>query len=121
MADRPEIEKRYRCRHNDKEMFGQCWANHTAFMTESGLKQLHHPYDTNCCEEGFMWLVASMTPKTKHLCRSINYHARCSLAVGIKSVGYNQYHKRLLQELKLDMGNYLSSSLLQKDASVTRK
>ena len=89
-------------------------------MTDAGLKQLFHPYDTNSCE-GFMWLVASMTPKTKHLCRSINYQARCALAVGIKSLGYKCYYERLLSKLNIEMGGLLTKSMGQKDGSLARK
>ena len=118
--ERKELSKTYRDKSIHTKMYQQVRDNHDTFMTEEALRQLHHPYHTNNCE-GFMWNVASLCPKTKHYCRTINYEARCFLAVGTNSLGYEQYYDRLFQLLDLESGYIITDSLDRKDRAVKRK
>ena len=68
-----------------------------------------------------MWSVASVCPKSKHLCRTINYKARCYLAIGVNSVGYTNYYDRLFQKLHIGKCNVVRTSLLRRDKKVSNK
>ena len=78
--DRLELEKKYRCKEINKKMYEQVLSNHNKFMKQANLRQLYHPHNTNSCE-GFMWSVASLCPKTKHLCGTKNYEGRWVIIV----------------------------------------
>jgi hypothetical protein len=71
-------------------------------MTEEGLSDLYHDVHSNKCESinGF---VTKFLPKKKHFCRTIANPGRRYLALGIDSLGYEEYYRRLFIKLGLDM------------------
>ena len=118
--ERVELCKTYRDKSKNSKMYRQVRDNHDTFMTEEALRQLYHPFHTNHCE-GFMWNVATLCPKSKHYCRTINYGARCFVAVGTNSLGYEQYYNKLFDLLDLESGFIITDSLDRKDRGVKRK
>ena len=118
--DRQFVETKYRDKILDESIYRELRKNHDTFMTEKALRMLHHSYDTNLCES-FMHNVSCFCPKTKHLCNTINYKARCFLTVGIDSLGYDNYYEKLFGSLGLDIGEILKLSLSRRDIAKTNK
>jgi hypothetical protein len=95
-------ELKYRSLDDDKELYLQFEKIHVAFTTEEALRDLYHEVHSNKCESinGF---ITKFLPKKKHFCRTIANPGRTYLALGIDSLGYQEYYRRLFIELGLDM------------------
>jgi hypothetical protein len=66
------------------------------YTTEEALRDLRHGFHSNKCESlnGF---ITKALPKNKHTCLSNVNKARTNIIVGIDSLGYEQYFKRLFK------------------------
>jgi hypothetical protein len=71
-------------------------------MEEEKLSMLFHQYDTQKVE-GFNKLLTKFLPKDKTYCQTIENKARIHLAVGLQSVGFQQFYKRVFQLTGLKM------------------
>jgi hypothetical protein len=83
-----------------------------AFTTEEGLRDLYHDVHSNKCESinGF---VTKVLPKKKHFYRTIADPGRTYLALGIDSLGYQEFYRRLFIELGLDMTPVIRTQHIQ--------
>jgi hypothetical protein len=82
---------KYRCKVKHTELYEQMSTIHNTFTDVWNLQEIYHEYHSNKCESlnGF---ITKFLPKHKHYCRTIINRARTYLAIGIDSVGYNEYY-----------------------------
>jgi hypothetical protein len=102
-CDNPEELKKlhYRSKVEDhwlNEQLHEIWEQ---YCTDESLEEVHHEYHTNKCES-LNKFVTKFVDKSVHLCRTIVGKARTYVAVGIDSVGYEEYYRRLFELLDLD-------------------
>jgi hypothetical protein len=70
----------------------------STYTSKEALQDLHYGFHSNKCESpnGF---ITKALPKNKHTCLSSNVNKACSnLIVGIDSLGYEGYFKRLFKK-----------------------
>ena len=73
----------------------------TYYCSDKALRDIHHEWHTNKCES-MNRFITKFINKSSHLCRSIVGKARTYLAVGLDSVGYEEYYRTLFGILGLD-------------------
>jgi hypothetical protein len=86
----------------DKDMYEQCLPHHQAFTTEDALKEIFHELHSNKCES-LNGMITKFIPKVKHLCRTLSNKSRTYMAIGLDSVGYEEYFRRLFILLGLEV------------------
>ena len=81
---------KYRCKEKHSSLYQQMSAIHNTYTDVWNLREIYHEFHSNKCESlnGF---ITKFLPKHKHYCRSIINRARTYLAVGIDSLGYEEY------------------------------
>jgi hypothetical protein len=71
-------------------------------MEDDKLKQLFHTYDTNLVE-GFNKFLTKFLPKDRTYSQTIENKARTMVAVGLQSIGYRQFYKRVFSLTGIEM------------------
>ena len=79
------------------------------FTTDERLEEMYHTYDTNKLESLHKF-ITKFIPKDSYLCKSIAAKSRVYTAVGIDSIGYEDYYSLLYYCLGL---SYDTMSLQQ--------
>jgi hypothetical protein len=87
---------RLRCKTKNHEMYAKFKEYHEAFMDKDKLVQLFHGWDTNAVES-FNKLLTKFLPKDRTYCNTIENKTRIHVALGLQSVGYRQFYKRLFE------------------------
>jgi hypothetical protein len=100
--DKPEELKKlfYRDKIKDKAIYDQILEIWRTYCSDKPLRDIHHEWHTNKCES-MNNFICKFIPKTTHLCMSIVGQARTYLAVGLDSVGYEDYYRTLFGILGL--------------------
>ena len=93
-VDVHKIRLRFQSKDSNKDMYEFMKKHHEEFMQEDKLKQLYHLYDTQKVE-GFNKLLTKLLHKDKTYCQTIENKAHIHLAVGLQSVGYADFYKRV--------------------------
>jgi hypothetical protein len=91
----------YRCKDKNAELYTQLLAIWEVYCTDECLKEVHHKWHTNKCESMHQF-ITKFVRKCYHLCRSIVGKARMYLAVGLDSVGYEEYYRSILYLLEFE-------------------
>jgi hypothetical protein len=101
--DKPEELKKlfYRCKDKDKAFYEQILEVWNTYCSDKALHDIHHEWHTNKCES-MNKFITKFINKSTHLCRSIVGKARTYLAVGLDSVGYEDYYRTLFGVLGID-------------------
>jgi hypothetical protein len=101
--DNPEELKKlhYRDKVTDDWLYEQLEEIWELYCTDESLREVHHSYHTNKCES-MNKFITKFVDKSLHLCRTIVGKARTYVAVGIDSVGYEEYYRRLFELIDLD-------------------
>jgi hypothetical protein len=101
--DNPEELKKlyYRCKVKNANLYQQLLDIWNQFCTDESLREVHHEWHTNKCES-MNQFITKFIRKCSHLCMTIVGRARTYLAVGIDSVGYEDYYRSLFQLLKIE-------------------
>jgi hypothetical protein len=91
---------KYRCKINDKKMYeDMCKVLHR-FTESAKLKECHHGYSSQK-NESMNQLISRYVPKDKTFCQSMSLNSRICLAVGVDSVGHEEYYERLFEKMKI--------------------
>ena len=95
-AHNPEKQKllKYRCKHEDKELFLQLKELDAIFTTDEALEDLYHMYDTNKIES-LNKFITKFLPKSTYLCGSMAAKSRVHTAVAIDSIGFEDFYSLL--------------------------
>jgi hypothetical protein len=82
-------------------MYAKFKEYHDGFMEEDKLVQLFHGWDTNAVES-FNKLLTMFLPKDRTYCNTIENKSRIHLALGLQSVGYKKFYKRLFKQTGIE-------------------
>jgi hypothetical protein len=85
------------------EMYTKFKEYHDRFVDKDKLVQLFHGWDTNAVES-FNKLLTKFLPKDRTYCKTIENKAIIHLALGLQSVGYEQFYKRLFEQTGIQGG-----------------
>jgi hypothetical protein len=77
-------------------MYAKFKEYHKAFMDKDKLVQLFHGWDTNAVKS-FNKLLSKFVPKDRKYFNTIENKARIHVGLGLQSVGYKQFYKRLFE------------------------
>jgi hypothetical protein len=81
------------CKTKNNETYAKY---HEAFMDKDKLVQLFHGWDSNTVES-FNKLLTEFLLKDRMYCNTIENKARIHVALGLQSVRYKQFYKRLFK------------------------
>ena len=100
--DDPEELKKlyYRSKEKDSLLYQQLFEIWEVYCTDEALKEVHHEWHTNKCES-MNQFITKFIRKSTYLCRTIVGKGRTYLAVGIDSIGYEDYYRTLFELLNL--------------------
>ena len=87
-------ELKYRCKIKDKPLYEQLLGIDGLFTTDKMLEEIYHTHDTNK-NESLNKFITKFLPKDSYLCGSIASKSRVHVAVGIDSIGYEDYYSLL--------------------------
>ncbi len=98
--DNPKALKKffYHCKVKDVALYQQIMGIWNTYCLDEALLDLHHEWHTNKCES-LNQFVTKFILKSKHLCRTIVGQAPTNLAVGLASIGYENYYRTLFNLL----------------------
>jgi hypothetical protein len=101
--DDPEELKKlyYRSKEKDSLLYEQLKEIWEVYCTDDALKEVHHEWHTNKCES-MNQFITKFVRKSTYLCRTIVGKGRTFLAVGIDSIGYEDYYRALFDLLGLE-------------------
>jgi hypothetical protein len=106
----------YRCKDKDKELYSKLQHITSRFITMERLREVAHGMDTQI-NESFNNTASWFAPKNKVYCGSQSLCNRLSMAVGINSLGMQQYFVRLFRVLKIQMTPDIHHFLVTKQNS----
>jgi hypothetical protein len=92
----------YRCKEKDAKLYAMLSGMLSQFITLDKLKDVAHRMDTQV-NESFNKAIAWLAPKNKVYCGSPSLENRVGMAIGIKSIGVQQYFERLFKELGIEV------------------
>jgi hypothetical protein len=113
-AERKATKKYYRSVETDKPLFDLLSKLMTRFVSYDKLEDIAHGMDTNC-NESFNNTVSWFAPKNKVYCGSMSLNNRIAIAIGVTSLGFLAYFKRLFQKLGIAMTPNVLYFLQQKN------
>jgi hypothetical protein len=99
---RRRVIKYYRCKVKDAKLYNLLKGKLERFITLDKLVEMAHGMDTNV-NEAFNQVCTWFAPKNKVFAGSGSLHNRLSMAVGINSLGYNEFFTTLLAKLGISM------------------
>jgi hypothetical protein len=106
---------RFRCKVRNKKLYEFLKKHHEKFSEETKLRQLWHRYDTNLVE-AFNKFLTKFLPKDKTYCQTIENKARSMVAVGIQSIGYQQFYSRVFERTGIGIfDNDITGLFLRKE------
>ena len=99
--DNPEEWKKlfYRCKTKDSAIYEQILEVWNTYCSDQTLRDIHHEWHTNKCELMNKFITKFILKSTQHLCMSIVGKTHTYLAVGLDSVGYEEYYHTLFDVL----------------------
>ena len=99
---RMETQKYYRCKTRDAKLCCLLKDILSNYIMFERLSEIAHGMDTNCCE-AFNNFMTWFAPKNKTHCGSRSLWNRVCLCIGITSIGYLAYFRRLYKKLGIAM------------------
>ena len=128
--ERQKSKRYYRDKKEDKALYDVIEAIMEKYITQERLADMAHGMDTNA-NESFNNTVSWFAPKNKVYCGSRSLWNRVAIAIGIQSLGYEEYYKRLFKKLGiqvtanvlhfLKVKNHQRSKRLRKQLSPEKK
>jgi hypothetical protein len=92
--DKLKSALKYRDKIRDNDLYLQLKTHHDKFTTEEALREMYHEFHSNKCES-LNGNITKYVPKNKHYCCTLSNKGRTHTAVGVDSVGYVQFYRRL--------------------------
>jgi hypothetical protein len=84
------------------------------FITKEALIEVAHGWDTNA-NESMNNTISWLAPKNNSYSGTVSLRNRVCMAIGIQSLGYDQYFARLFRELGLDLDDTTKHRLAQNE------
>jgi hypothetical protein len=94
--------KFYRCKTKDAKLYALLSSKIERFVTLDKLIEMAHGLDTNM-NEAFNQICTWFAPKNKVFAGSGSLHNRIALAVGVNSVGVEEFFTRIYHKLGINM------------------
>jgi hypothetical protein len=110
------IIKYYRSMTKDPKLYKLLNDKISRFITFDKLQDMAHGMDTNM-NEAFNQICTWFCPKNKVFAGSGSLHNRIAFAVGINSLGYNEFFTRIMTKLGITVTNNLRHYLKVKENS----
>ena len=107
-------------KEQDQKTFEGIKKMHEQFVTDEKLREMMHPYNTQCNESLNMRLV-ELAPKHKNFSRTKSLNYRVSMVVGHHNVGMHQFYRRVFELLNLNLDPALEDWLVSKQKHKERK
>ena len=101
-AELVESTRYYRCKKKDAKLYALLQPVVERFIGLEALAELDHGMDTQV-NESLNNTLSWMAPKNKVYCSSGSLQNRISIAIGIASIGFMAYYKRLLNKMGIVM------------------
>jgi hypothetical protein len=114
VEQRQRIIKYYRSKEKDAKLYNLLSKTIERFITIDKLVEMAHGMDTNV-NEAFNQICTWFAPKNKVFAGSGSLHNRIHFAVGINSVGYNQFFTNLFDKLGIAVTDNVAHYLLIKE------
>jgi hypothetical protein len=111
---RKRIIKYYRSKDKDPKLYVLLNNTIQRFTTLDKLVEMAHGMDTNV-NEAFNQICTWFAPKNKVFCGSGSLHNRLAFAVGINSLGYNEFFTSLLNKLGITITENIAHYLRVKE------
>ena len=89
---------KYRNKKDHLPLYIQMKELHDKYVSDEWLPQIWHMWNTNK-NENVNKLITKFVPKTTYLCQTIVAKLRIYVAIGIDSIGQEEYYKRLYKKL----------------------
>jgi hypothetical protein len=119
-AQRLASPKYYRCQHKDAKLYTVLQSKIARFITIDKLQEMAHGLDTNM-NEAFNGICTWFAPKNKVYAGSGSLQNRIVFAVGVNSLGFMGFYKRLFKKLGIAMTPNVEHFLVMKEASRIKK
>jgi hypothetical protein len=100
LAEKKKLQCKYRSKLEDMAFYVQAKKALAIYTSKEALRDLRHGFHSNKCESLNSFITKAL-PKNKHTCLSNVNRARSNVIVGIDSLGYEQYYKRLFSKTGL--------------------
>lgn len=113
---RKNSQRYYRNKKKDAVLYEKLSELLGRFLTPQALRDVSHGMDTNV-NESFNNTVSWFAPKNKVYCSSGSLLNRVALAIGINSVGFEVFFRRLFAKLGITLTSDVSHFLRVKDRS----
>jgi hypothetical protein len=113
-AQRDRVVKYYRNKQNDAKLYAILHEKISRFITADKLIEMAHGMDTNV-NEAFNQICTWFSPKNKVFAGSGSLNNRLCFAVGINSLGYNEFFTALLLKLGITMTDNVAHYLRVKE------
>jgi hypothetical protein len=113
-AQRLRIIKYYRSKQKDAKLYNLLRERLERFISLDKLIEMAHGMDTNV-NEAFNQICTWFAPKNKVFAGYGSLHNRLSFAVGINSLGYNEFFTTLFQRLGIEMTDNVAHYLRIKE------
>jgi hypothetical protein len=97
-------ELKYRCKKENKKMYEDISQIMDRFTETEKLKECHHGYSSQK-NESMNRMISRYVPKDRTFCQSMSLHSRICMAVGIDSVGQEEYYERLFAGMRIPFPN----------------
>jgi hypothetical protein len=112
--ERKKSGKVYRCKTKDAKLYDALKIILAPFITKEALIEVAHGWDTNA-NESMNNTISWLAPKNKSYSGTVSLRNRVCMAIGIQSLGYDQYFARLFRELGLDLDDTTKHRLAQNE------
>jgi hypothetical protein len=120
VEQRQRVIKYYRCKNKDAKLYNLLSGKLERFITLDKLIEMAHGMDTNV-NEAFNQVCTWFAPKNKVFAGSGSLHNRISFAVGINSLGYNEFFTCLFTKLGITMTANVAHYLRLKENSRAKR
>jgi hypothetical protein len=117
---RQASERYYRNKEKDAKLYSILSAKFARFVTLDRLKEVGHVMDTQV-NESFNNTASWFAPKNKVYCATSSLTNRLSMAIGINTLGIEEYFRRLFIKLGITMTNNVKYFLETKERSRAKR
>jgi hypothetical protein len=101
--EKAENKNKFRDKEINQREYQQQLKIKEKFLSPSRMRRLYHNYNNNKTEQIHGMVVNVFLPKNSYFSKTICGRARTYLAVSIDSLGFEQYYRRLHEEIGLTM------------------
>jgi hypothetical protein len=119
-AARKASPKYYRCKERDGKLYTVLQAKTERFITIDKLQEMAHGLDTNM-NEAFNGICTWFAPKNKVYAGSGSLQNRLAFAVGVNSLGFVSFYKRIFDKMGMVMTPNVEHYLVNRESNRMKK